>query len=73
LYYGPELTSLHFLIWCEERRIQLIHTQPGRPMQNGHVESFNGRAAGRMPERKLVRNLMDARAKITAWGDEYYR
>jgi putative transposase len=35
---GPELTSRHFLSWCEERKIQLIHTQPGRPMQNGHVE-----------------------------------
>jgi len=32
---GPELTSRHFLGWCEERKIQLIHIQPGRPMQNG--------------------------------------
>ena len=39
---GPELTSRHFLSWCEERKIQLIHIQPGKPMQNGHVESFNG-------------------------------
>jgi hypothetical protein len=31
---GPELTSRHFLSWCEERKIQLIHIQPGRPMQN---------------------------------------
>jgi putative transposase len=38
---GPELTSRHFLSWCEERKIQLIHIQPGKPMQNGHVESFN--------------------------------
>ena len=29
--------------WCEERKIQPIHIQPGRPMQNDHVESFNGR------------------------------
>jgi len=40
---GPELTSLHFLSWCEERRIQLIHIQPGKPVQNAHIESFNGR------------------------------
>jgi putative transposase len=40
---GPELTSRHFLSWCEEQKIQLIHIQPGKPMQNGHVESFNGR------------------------------
>ena len=28
---------------CEERKIHLVHIQPGRPMQNGHVESVNGR------------------------------
>jgi putative transposase len=40
---GPEFTSRHFLGWCEDRRIQLLHIQPGSPMQNGRVESFNGR------------------------------
>jgi transposase InsO family protein len=34
---GPELTSRHSLAWCEERKIQLIHIQPGRPMQNPYV------------------------------------
>lgn len=43
---GPELTSRHFLNWCEEQKIQLIHIQPGKPMQNGHVESFHETAAG---------------------------
>lgn len=40
---GPEFTSRHILAWYEERKIGLIHIQPGRPMQNGRVESFNGR------------------------------
>ena len=39
---GPELTSLHFLAWGLEWKIELRHIQPGRPMQNGHVESFHG-------------------------------
>jgi len=30
--YGPEFTSRHFLAWCEERGVRLIHIQPGRPM-----------------------------------------
>ena len=34
---GPELTSRHFLGWCEERKIQLIHIQPGKPTQNPYA------------------------------------
>ena len=60
---GPELTSRHFLSWCEERKIQLIHIQPGRPMQNGHVESFNGRLRDECLNANWFHNLMDARAK----------
>ena len=68
---GPELTSRHFLSWCEERKIQLIHIQPGRPMQNGHVESFNGRLRDECLNANWFRNLFDAREKIAAWRDEY--
>jgi putative transposase len=68
---GPELTSRHFLSWCEERKIQLIHIQPGRPMQNGHIESFNGRLRDECLNANWFHNLADARAKIRAWRDEY--
>ncbi|HSR07505.1 MAG TPA: IS3 family transposase [Bryobacteraceae bacterium] len=68
---GPELTSRHFLSWCEERKIQLIHIQPGRPMQNGHVESFNGRLRDECLNANWFRNLVDAKEKIAAWRDEY--
>jgi putative transposase len=36
---GPELTSRHFLAWCIERQIELVHIQPGKPQQNGYVEA----------------------------------
>lgn len=68
---GPELTSRHFIAWCEERKVQLIHIQPGRPMQNGHVESFNGRLRDECLNANWFATLVDARAKITAWRDEY--
>ena len=68
---GPELTSRHFLGWCEERKIQLIHIQPGRPMQNGHVESFNGRMRDECLNASWFRNLADAREKISHWRKEY--
>jgi putative transposase len=70
---GPELTSRHFLSWCEERKIQLIHIQPGKPTQNGHVESFNGRLRDECLNANWFENLADARRKITQWKDEYNR
>jgi Integrase core domain len=60
-----------FLGWCEERKIRLIHIQPGKPSQNGHVESFNGRLRDECLNATWFRNLADARKKITGWQDEY--
>ncbi len=68
---GPEFTSGHFVGWCAERKIELVHTQPGKPMQNGHVESFNGKLRDECLNANLFHNLADARTKIENWRLEY--
>jgi putative transposase len=68
---GPELTSRHFLGWCMERKIELAHIEPGRPMQNGHVESFHGKLRDECLNASWFMNLWDARRKIAAWKEEY--
>jgi putative transposase len=68
---GPELTSRHFLAWCVERQIELIHIQPGKPTQNPHVESFHGRLREECLTVSWFQNLFDARRKIAAWQKEY--
>jgi putative transposase len=68
---GPEFTSRHFVTWCEEQRITLLHIQPGRPMQNGYVESFNGRLRDECLNANWFGNLNDARRKIENWRQEY--
>ena len=68
---GPELTSRHFLAWCVGRRIALEHIQPGRPMQNGHVESFNGKLRDECLNVSWFRNLFDARRQIRNWRKDY--
>ena len=40
---GTELTSSPILRWSQERRSGWHYIAPGKPMQNGFVESFNGR------------------------------
>jgi putative transposase len=68
---GPELTSRHFLAWCIERKIELVHIQPGKPTQNARVESFHGRLREECLAVSWFENLFDARRKIEAWRKEY--
>jgi putative transposase len=68
---GPEFTSRHFLAWCEEHKITLNHIQPGKPMQNGHIESFNGRLRDECLNASWFVNLADAKRKIESWRQEY--
>jgi len=68
---GPEFTSRHFLAWCAQKKISLVHIQPGRPMQNGHVESFNGRMRDECLNANWFVNLADAKQKIENWRQFY--
>src|ERR1700686_2243191 len=63
---GPELTSRHFLAWCVERQVELVHIQPGKPTQKAPVESFHGRMREECLNVSWFANLFDARPKITA-------
>jgi len=70
---GPEMSSRHYLAWCAERNIGTIHIQPGKPMQNGHIESFHGRLRDECLNASWFRSLWDARRKIARWRIEYNR
>jgi transposase InsO family protein len=68
---GPELTSRHFLAWCIERKIELVHIQPGKPTQNAHVESFHGRLREECLRVSWFQDLSDVRRKIALWRRHY--
>ena len=68
---GPEFTSRHFLAWALERKIEVVHIEPGKPVQNAHVESFHGKLRDECLNASWFRNLFEARAKIAAWREEY--
>lgn len=67
----PELTSRHFLARCIERGIELVHIEPGHPVQNAHVESFHGKLRDECLNTSWFGNLWDAQRKIAAWKEEY--
>jgi len=68
---GPEFCSRRMLGWAEERKIALVHIQPGRPMQNGHVESFHGRLRDECLNTHWFRTLNDVRSTLANWRQEY--
>jgi putative transposase len=68
---GPEFTSRRMLAWSEERKTTLVHIQPGRPMQNGHVESFHGRLRDECLNASWFRTLNDVRTTLETWRQEY--
>ena len=69
---GPELTSRHFLSWCLERQIELVHIQPGKPTQNAHVESFHGKLREECLRVSWFQNLFDARRNRTGKFKSYF-
>jgi putative transposase len=68
---GPELTSRHFLAWCNGWRIDLLHIQPGKPTQNGRLESLNGKLRDEFLNVSYFRNLFEARRQASAWQKDY--
>ena len=59
------------LAWCGEAGIVWHYIAPGRPMQNGYVESFNGRMRDELLNETLFLGLDHARAAIAAWVVDY--
>jgi putative transposase len=68
---GPEFTSRCFIAWAEQRGVPLIYIQPGKPVQNSYIESFNGRFRDECLNANWFENLADARRKIEAWRLDY--
>ena len=39
---GPEFSGTALDAWAFEHSVQIVFTRPGKPTDNGHIESFNG-------------------------------
>lgn len=68
---GPEFSSRAFLQWAYSRNIELHFIDPGKPVQNCFVESFNGRMREECLNENWFRSLNEARLTIAAWKDHY--
>ena len=59
------------LKWSKEAKVAWNYIAPGKPMQNGFVESFNGRLRDECLNEHLFANLTQARRIIEEWRIDY--
>jgi len=68
---GTEFTSNAILGWAKDHGVDWHYIAPGRPMQNGYIESFNGRMRDELLNESLFVDLDQARQLINAWVADY--
>ncbi|NKJ07722.1 transposase InsO family protein [Rhizobium sp. SG741] len=68
---GTELTWNAILTWSKDHKAEWHYIAPGKPMQNGCVESFNGRMRDELLNESLFFGLDHARSAIAEWADDY--
>jgi putative transposase len=68
---GPEFTSRAFMAWCLQHGIEHLLIEPGRPIQNAYIESFNGKFRDECLNEHWFTTLLQARVVIAAWRVDY--
>ena len=68
---GTEFTSNAILSWAKDHTVDWHYIAPGKPMQNGFVESFNGRMRDELLNETLFFGLDHARQAISEWAADY--
>ena len=68
---GTEFTCNAMLGWCKDINVNWHFIAPGKPMQNGFVESFNGRMRDELLNETLFFDLDQARQAISEWTTDY--
>lgn len=68
---GPEFTSKAMFLWSLRTGVRLQFIQPGKPMQNGYVESFNGKFRDERLNENRFASLAKARRLIGQWHHHY--
>lgn len=68
---GPEFSGKALDAWAFEHGVQIEFTRPGKPTDNGHIESFNGKFRDECLNQNVFLSLHDARRAVEAWRQDY--
>lgn len=70
---GTEFTSKAILMWSTKHKVNWHYITPGRPMENGFTESFNGSFRDECLNEHWFESLRHAQKIISNWQDDYNR
>jgi putative transposase len=70
---GPEFRGLVMDEWAYRRGVRLQFIEPGKPIQNAFIESFNSRLRDECLNEQVFVSLADARQRIEQWRLQYNR
>jgi putative transposase len=68
---GPEFQGQVLDFWAHRHGVALSFIQPGKPVQNAFIESFNGKLRDECLNENYFTTLTDAKATIEAWRRDY--
>jgi len=68
---GPEFSGKALDAWAFEHGVQIEFTRSGKPTDNGHSESFNGKFRDECLNQNVFLSLHDARRTVEAWRQDY--
>ena len=68
---GSEFCSRVMDAWAYRHGVKLDFIRPGKPVENGYIESFNGRLRDECLNVELFWSVEDARAKLEKWRVDY--
>jgi putative transposase len=68
---GPEYTSKTLKKWAESKGVSLNYINPGRPMENAYIESFNGKFREECLNQNWFQNILEAAIIVEEWRKDY--
>jgi putative transposase len=68
---GSEFVGKAMEQWSHQTGVKLDFIRPGKPVENGYIESFNGRLRDECLNGEVFFNLADAREKLERWRTDY--
>jgi putative transposase len=68
---GSEFAGSAMERWAVKTGVKLDFIRPGKPVENGYIESFNGRLRDECLNGEVFFSLADAQEKLDRWKQDY--